>query len=146
MKDGIFKLCPIHVSVIYQISWIQWILFHLGKLKWHGRWNCWDTETSQEHQPKTTSLNDTSNSQLTTTAIHPNTGTLSVNNDEADDQRDLNADKPTPNQESTEKTPSINDDSNGATQLTKSPTRILQQKLQVLTMIQTAETQLTKSR
>ena len=71
-------------------------------------------KTSQEHQPKTTSLNDTSNSQLTTTAIHPNTGTLSVNNDEADDQRDLNADKPTPNQESTEKTPSINDDSNGA--------------------------------
>ena len=36
VRHSIFKLSPIHASVIYQISWIHWIqfrefLFHLGK-------------------------------------------------------------------------------------------------------------------
>ena len=36
VRNGTFKLGPIHASVIYQIPWIYWIqfLFYFGKLHW----------------------------------------------------------------------------------------------------------------
>ena len=64
--------------------------------------------SNQEPASETASTNDTSNAQNTTNEIHPNTGTLSINNDNTDDQRELQAVSPNSNLEPNNDTPSIN--------------------------------------